>query len=141
MQDSLTYTLHKLVFSLDRAADTLLRDAFDISYRRALVLVVLQDQPGITQHQLAQALGHTDPAVSALLAELAKDGFVDIQVSSLHKRKKEVQLTAKGKDMAAQTHQYLMEKLNSLLLAANVDGALYDRLTKQLYNTLIQKEK
>jgi len=140
MQESLTYTLHRLVFALDRAADSLLRDQFNISYSRALVLVMLQDQPGITQHQLAQTLGHTDPAVSAILLELARDGYVTSQTSPLHKRKKEVQLTLKGQKLARQAHAYLNQKFDSLLLAANVDGTLYDQLTKQLYSALTTKK-
>jgi DNA-binding MarR family transcriptional regulator len=140
MQESLTYTLHRLVFALDRAADAMLRDQFNISYSRALALVMLKDQPGITQHQLALTLGHTDPAVSAILLELTKNGYVTTRTSPLHKRKKEVQLTPQGQQLADEAHAYLDEKFTTLLQAANVDGVRYDQLTKQLYATLTSKE-
>ena len=136
MQESTSFALHKLVFALDRAADVLLRAEFNISHSRALVLVILHDQPGITQHQLAQALGHTDPAVSAILSELAKDGYVISKVSEVHKRKKSVALTQEGKELARQTHTYLSQKFDALLEASGVDGRSYDRMTKQLYNTV-----
>ena len=140
MQESPSYTLHKLVFALDRAADAMLQEEFNISYSRALALVMLRDQSGITQHKLAQALGHTDPAVSAMLAELAKAGYVTSRVSPTHKRKKSVELTPKGRELADQTHSYLNQRFDALLATAGIDGPQYDRLTKQLYETLIKKE-
>lgn len=140
METSTSYTLHKLVFALDRAADALLREKFNISHSRALVLVMLHDQPGITQHELALALGRTDPAVSTLLAELGKDGYVTTRVSPLHKRKNIVELTPKGTELAAQAQAYLNEKFDSLLAAAKVDGEAYNRLNTQLYEALTKKE-
>jgi DNA-binding MarR family transcriptional regulator len=141
MQETPTYTLHKLVFALDRSADALLRSQFNISYSRALVLVVLKEASGITQHQLAQELGHTDPAVSAILTELTKEGYVTSQVSPVHKRKKEVHLTPRGQELADKMYDYLSGKFESLLKAAGVDIALYHQMTKQIYTALDDGEK
>lgn len=141
MKETPTYTLHKLVFALDRSADALLRREFSVTYSRALALVVLKDNPGITQHQLALELGHTDPAVSAMLELLAKEGYVTSQVSPLHKRKKEVRLTAKGQEVASKMHDYLSGKFEAVLNAAGVDVALYHQMTKQIYATLAEGEK
>ena len=141
MTESTTFVLHKLVFALDKAADTLLKEVFNISYSRALVLVLLQDQPGITQHELAQALGHSDPAASVMLVELTKAGYVTSSPSPHHKRKKQVTLTARGEELAVKAHTYLNQKLDYLLSVAGVDGEIYTRLTHQLYATLIREKK
>jgi DNA-binding MarR family transcriptional regulator len=140
MNESPNYALHKLVFALDRAADALMREEFNISHSRALVLVILLDKPGINQHQLAQMLGHTDPAVSALLRTLIIEGYVTTSVSPIHKRKKTVELTNKGSELARQAQKYLNQKFESLLQAAGVDGKLYGKLTQQLYASLTQKK-
>jgi hypothetical protein len=42
------YALHKLVFDLDRAADGLLRKRLNISYKRALFLLVLKQHGTIS---------------------------------------------------------------------------------------------
>jgi len=141
MQETPTYTLHKLVFALDRSADMLLRSQFDISYSRALILVVLKETPGVTQHQLAQELGHTDPAVSAMLTELTKEGYVTSQVSASHKRKKEVHLTPRGQELADKMYNYLSGKFESLLETAGIDAKLYHQMTKQIYAALDSGEK
>jgi DNA-binding MarR family transcriptional regulator len=70
------YLLHKLVFDLDRAADGLLRRRLNISYKRALFLLVLEHHGTITQHDLAVALGYSDPAVSSMLIGLKESGYL-----------------------------------------------------------------
>ncbi|HEX6552160.1 MAG TPA: hypothetical protein VF026_05315, partial [Ktedonobacteraceae bacterium] len=70
MDTSLTYLVGRLMFEIDRAADQLLQEHVGISYRRFLFLTVLQYRGTVTQHELAVALGYSDPAVSTMLVEL-----------------------------------------------------------------------
>ena len=93
MDESPAYLLHKLVLEMDRAADKLLRTHLGISYKRALFLFVLQQHGTITQHALAVALGYSDPAVSTMLLELAKDGYIKTTPSPEHGRKRLVTIT------------------------------------------------
>ena len=76
LDTSLAYLLGKLMFEIDRAADQLLQTQVGISYSRFLFLTVLQHSGTVTQHELAVALGYSDPAVSTMLVELAKDDYI-----------------------------------------------------------------
>src|SRR5690625_813151 len=62
-----TELLHRITSLLERRGDALLSDAFGVSYSRALLLRAISMQPGVSQRELAQALGYTAPAVSSLL--------------------------------------------------------------------------
>jgi DNA-binding MarR family transcriptional regulator len=138
-QESPSYHLHRLVALLDRGADKILQAQLGISYNRGLFLVVIQEQGPLTQHELAVCLGYTDPAVSAMLVELVKDGLVTINTSSEHKRKRIVALSGKGTETVAAARQILDQHFAKLMEAAGVDGEHYARLTERIYQTLIAK--
>ena len=139
MNHSTSFLLHKLVFTLDRAADKMLRTEFKISYKRALFLVVLAQGP-ITQHQLAVALGYTDPAVSAMLVELARENHVTIQASAEHGRLRIVSLTPLGEELVAKMQQFLDARFEQVLQDAGIDTALYQEMTNKIYKLVTEGE-
>jgi DNA-binding MarR family transcriptional regulator len=141
MDGSSAYLLHKLVFELDRAADQLLRTHVGISYKRALFLFVLQYHGTITQHELAVALGYSDPAVSTMLLELAKDGYIRTTPSQEHGRKRLVTITPQGSEVVAKGRQLLDSRFDELLRAAGVDAQHYRELTEQVYQALVTNTK
>src|SRR5690242_5966717 len=98
MDHSTAYLLGKFMLELDRAADKLLHAHVGISYKRFLFLTVLQHCGTVTQHELAVALGYSDPAVSTMLVELVKDGYVQTAPSPEHGRKRLVTITPKGSE-------------------------------------------
>jgi len=139
MNESPVYTLHKLLFTLDRAADRLLQKEYGISHKRALFLVVLQRHEVMTQHELATELGHTDPAVSSMLVQLIKDGYITAAISTEHKRKRMIRLTPKGSELVVKLRQVLDGKFEILAANAGIDSQLYGEMTEQIYQTLIKK--
>ena len=141
MDESPAYLLHKLVLEMDRAADKLLRTHLGISYKRALFLFVLQQHGTITQHALAVALGYSDPAVSTMLLELAKDGYLRTTPSPEHGRKRLVTITPKGSEGVAKGRQLLDSHFDKLMVTAGVDAQHYSELTERLYQALIAKMK
>ncbi len=141
IESSSAYLLHKLVFELDRAADQLLRTHVGISYKRALFLFILQYHGTITQHELAVALGYSDPAVSTMLLELAKDGYIETTPSREHGRKRLVTITPQGSEVVTQGRHLLDTHFDQLMVSAGVDTQYYHALTEQIYQTLMTKEK
>lgn len=135
------HLLHKLVFELDRAADQLLQKHVGISYKRALFLFVLQDRGTITQHELAIALGYSDPAISAMLLELAKDGYIKTAKSPEHGRKRLVTITPKGSEVVARGVNLVGSQFDRLMESAGVDTQHYQELTEQIYQSLVTKMK
>jgi DNA-binding MarR family transcriptional regulator len=136
---SLSYLAGKLAFELDRAADRLLQANVGISYRRFLFLTVLQHTGTVTQHQLAVALGYSDPAVSTMLVELARDGHVQTAKSLEHGRKRLVTITPQGSEVVAQGRQLLDSHFDQLLVIADIDANQYRELTERLHQALISK--
>lgn len=139
MPDSPAYLLHRVVFDMDRAADRLLRQRLSISYKRALFLLILKLRGTVTQHELAVALGYSDPAVSTMLLELAKEGFVQTAPSPKHGRKRLVTITRKGMAIVAKTRQFLDSQFAQLMESAGVDARHYSQLTEQIHRALVAK--
>ena len=141
MDNSPAYLLGKLVFEIDRAADKLLQTHVGISYKRALFLIVLQHCGTVTQHELAVALGYSDPAVSTMLAELAKDGYIQTTKSPEHGRKRLVAIMPMGNEVVAQGRQLLDSHFDQLMVIADIDAQHYRELTERLHQALIAKMK
>ena len=141
MDESLSLLLYKLVWELGRAADQLLHAHVGISYKRIIFLFVLQHHGTITQHELAVALGYSDPAVSTMLLELTKDGYTRTIPSPEHGRKRLVTLTPQGSETAVKGRQMLDSHFDQLMITAGVDAQQYNDLTKQIYQALVTKTK
>src|SRR5215467_2981775 len=135
------FLLGRFMFELDLAADHLLRTHVGISYKRALVLIVLKYCGTVTQHELAIALGYSDPAVSTMLVELAKDGYVKVTKSETHGRKRLVAITPKGNEVVALGRQLLDAHFDQLMARAGVDAQQLQEITEQLYRALMETER
>ena len=135
------YSLHKLVFDLDRAADRLLRDRLQISYKRALFLLVLKNQGTVHQHELAVALGYSDAAVSTMLTELEKSGYISASPSPEHGRKRLVSITRAGSALVRTGKCMLDSHFAQLMKSAGVDAERYQQMTEQLQHALSTRMK
>lgn len=138
---SLAYLLGKLIFEIDRAADQILQAQVGISYKRLLFLIVLQHSGTVTQHELAVALGYSDPAVSTMLVELVKDGYVETAPSPEHRRKRLVTMTPKGSEVLGRGRQLLDAHFDQLMEIAGIDAQHYRELTEKLHQALLTKMK
>ncbi len=143
MNSSPSYLLGRCMFELDRIADHLLQAQVGISYRRFLFLTVLQHSGTVTQHELAVALGYSDPAVSMMLVELARDGYLQTSPSPEHGRKRLVTITPKGNEAVVLARHMLDAHFDQLLILAGVDSQQLREITERLYlalTTKLQKE-
>lgn len=134
--ESPEYLVHRLVLEMDRAADAVLQSELGISYKRFYLLSVLSHLDDATQHDLAVALGHSDPSVSSMLAELQKVGLVSTTVHPRHARKRLVGLTSDARVILKKGERRLHKLFQQLLVDADVDGAHYADLTKRLFMTI-----
>ena len=141
LNNSPSYLLGRFMFELDRVADHLLQTQVGISYRRFLFLTVLQHSGTVTQHELAVALGYSDPAVSMMLVELARDGYLQTSQSPEHGRKRLVTITPKGNEVVAHGRQLLDAHFDQLLAQASVDAQQLREITERLYQALMTKLK
>jgi DNA-binding MarR family transcriptional regulator len=137
--DSPAYLLGRLSFELDRAADHLLQSQLGVSYKRILFLTVLQQCGTVTQHELAAALGYSDPAVSTMLVGLARDGYVQTAPSATHGRKRLVTITPKGSEVVTNGRRLLDTRFDQLLVIAGIDPQHLRELTERLRRALMVK--
>jgi len=135
------YLSGRVLLELERAGDKLLQTQVGVSYKRALFLIVLQHSGTLTQHHLAVALGYSDPAVSVMVGELVKDGYVQTAPSATHKRKRLVTITPHGAAIVAAARQLLDAHFDQLLVLAGVDAHEYHMLIERLHAALIAKQQ
>lgn len=133
------YLVHRLVTEMDRVADKLLTENFGMSYKRCRVLAILQAGGTKTQHELALILGHSDPAISKMLAGLAKKGYVDVRIDPEHARKRLVTLTSIGDEITTKGTMLLHKHFSGVLKKAKVDSKQYTELTLKIYDALVAK--
>lgn len=120
--NAISITLHGVVTALDRSGDRILRAELGISHSRAVLLLVVDRDGPLSQAELARHLGCTEPAVTGLLREVIRSGYVDVAPDALNRRTKLVSLTAKGKSMVNAASTLLHERFAALLSRAEVDG-------------------
>jgi DNA-binding MarR family transcriptional regulator len=128
--------LHRVVAALDRAGDRLLREELGISHSRAVLLLVVDRDPGLSQSDLAEALGCTAPAVTSLLREVLRDGYVEVSVGAGNHHRKLVTLTPKGAEVVRAASELLDGRAKDLLRVARVDGEAFLAVLTQLADTL-----
>lgn len=136
---SSAYILHQLIFRLNRVGDNQLKDRFDISYDRALVLAAIHHQKNTTQHNLAVTLGRTDAAVSIMLGKLEKENLVKIRKSQQHLRKNTVALTNTGVAVLEKIYAHFSAQFDKLVANAGVDSKAYSEMNRKIYETLIER--
>lgn len=138
MPQTPAFLLHKVVTEIDKIADALLRRHFAISYKRFLFLTTLDCHGTLTQHQLAIALGYSDPAISAMLRPLIQDGYIVVEISPLHARKRLVRLTPHGQALSSAANKLLQDRFELLLQTAAVNPAAFTMSLEQLLQATVQ---
>jgi DNA-binding MarR family transcriptional regulator len=134
------YWIHRLALEMEKTADKILIEKLGIPFKRGRFLAVLLQAGTITQHNLATALGFSDPAVSNMLVELSKAGYVTIKIDPGHARKRLVALTEKGKTITIKGTQLLNQHFKLVMAEARVNEEEYCNLTKRIFDALAPKK-
>lgn len=116
--------LHRVVYLLGEAARGRVGDAGALTYSQIRLLGMLEEIEPATQHQLAQALAVSDPAVSRALRPLEVAGFVAIEIDPEHARRRLVSTTEAGRAAFHGSDRPLQNELRDALLEA---GFPYER--------------
>lgn len=136
MDASLSRSLHALVGTLDRAADRILRAEHDTSYHTFLLLFAVAENAGGSQRDVAEWVGSTEAPVSRSLRRLADDGLVEIGPASTRGHRRQVSLTAPGRDLLHSAGADLERRLADVVDSAQVDYAAYAEMTARLVAAL-----
>ncbi|WP_326566339.1 MarR family transcriptional regulator [Amycolatopsis rhabdoformis] len=136
MDDDLADLLHRVVFLLGEAARRRTDSKSDLSYSQMRLLGTLEDIQPATQHQLAQALSVSDPAISRALRPLEAAGHVQVRQDPDHARRRLVTLTEVGAKAFHDNGKPLYDELRTALLTAGFPYEQYLRDTAALARLL-----
>src|SRR5258708_4245029 len=139
--ESTSFLLGRLTTQLEREGEQILRAELGISYNRTLFLFVLQFLGTVNQHQLAEALGYSDPAISTMLRELVKEGYVTTAPDPEHGRKQLVTLSPEGQEIAIRARHVLDAHFDELVQLAEVDDQQLRSITTKLIMAIAEKRK
>lgn len=136
MDDGLATKLHKIVWMMDRTADELLKRRYGFSLSWGRLLIILEQSSPLTQHDLARKLNHSDPAISRQLERMSESGLLNVTVDPAHRRKRLVDLTARGRELATEANRTLEGLFQADLVRTGIDidhfAAAVDALAEQL---------
>lgn len=102
----LSFMLHKVVFCMDKIADTLLQEKLELTFSLYKVLLVI-DHKTVSQHEIAVYWEMTEAAVSRQVDLLISKKWVTKQENPENRRAHMLTLTAKGNQMLTQATQLL----------------------------------
>lgn len=95
-QNRITFTLNQLVGELNRQADRILRDEFDLTYSQFLFLVHLRSAGTVSSSVLARSLGVSRAAVSKRVSWFTSRGLVDSGQAPSDQRLLTLRITPRG---------------------------------------------
>ncbi|RDG35013.1 MarR family winged helix-turn-helix transcriptional regulator [Streptomyces corynorhini] len=136
MDDGLADLLHRVVFLLGEAARQRDDGPAGLSYSQMRLLGTLEDIQPVTQHQLAQALSVSDPAISRALRPLEAAGLVRVRPDPEHGRRRLVGITDAGSTAFHGSAKPLYDALRNALLEADFPYERYLRDTALLAQLL-----
>jgi len=140
MPRALSHELHKLTRHLDRAADTLLRRQFGVSYARFLALFAVRETGG-TQRDLARWLGQTEPSTSRMVRALVDAGLLMATTAAGAGNRRVLRLTAQGEDLVNACAQFLEGRFEDLVRSSGVPYQAYERYTRRLLQRLEPEQR
>ncbi|WP_069161539.1 MarR family winged helix-turn-helix transcriptional regulator [Nocardia altamirensis] len=140
MDDGLADLLHRVVYLLGEATRRRVDNAGGLSYSQMRLLGTLEEIQPVTQHQLAQALSVSDPAISRALRPLEEAGLVQVDPDPAHGRRRLVSTTEAGRNAFHTTGKPLYDELRNALLAADFPYERYLHDTTVLAKLLEPRE-
>lgn len=93
---SITYLLQHISFSLTKQSDQILREQLGIGTSQYKILHLLQDNPQLTQREIADNLGQTEASISRQISLMLEHGQLQIIISPDDHRKHLTVPTRKG---------------------------------------------
>jgi DNA-binding MarR family transcriptional regulator len=138
---STSSAVHEMNIVMNRIAEYILQDKAGVSYARFAFLFTVKQHSAVTQHRIAQAMKVSDPAVSKLCAEAAREGLVHITINPQHKRQRLIRLTANGKSILQHSLTLLDTCFGEACMQADINEKAYGQQTARLLNSLNNKYK
>lgn len=132
---TLAHDLHVLVRALDRSAEARLAP-FGITYTRYLALVTIDSVDGMTQRDLAGALGQTEATASRTSAALSEAGLVEVSRRPGQGNRRNLTLTEAGEDLLSRASERLGSDFDEVVREIGQDPDLLAEHVRRLTTML-----
>lgn len=130
MNNNVGYLLHHLSSVLARNSDQVLQEQLGIGFSQFKILLILEQQTGLQQKQIASKLGQTEASISRQIRLLEEAGMITSYVNPNNRREHITRLAPKG----VKVTERAMQILNTH--HAPVFSRLSDRQQQQLQELL-----
>ena len=82
---------------------------YDLVKGQANLLILIRDNDGITQNELAEIIGIKDSSMSVRLDKLERNGYIVREIDVENLKRKKIYITAEGKTASVQCRKILRE--------------------------------
>lgn len=128
--DTIAYKIHKVVFVMDKVADSSLQQKLNLTLSQFLILMAISQNPNITQIQVANFLEQTQAAVSRQIDVLKNKKLIEITKNEDNRRENLLFPTSLGRKVFTQANDVLHKTFDDLYKVMN------DREKNQLEKSL-----
>ena len=111
----LSHKIQIIAHKLKLRAERTLIENFNISFNEYMILHILKNKSGQSQHSLSQIMGITPAGVSNRVQALLKRSFIMIKVNQENRRKNIVTISTKGKIIEQKASKKLSDDFNESL--------------------------
>jgi MarR family transcriptional regulator, transcriptional regulator for hemolysin len=139
-QNSIGFIVNKTAKAFVRALDSELREKVGVSVGQWKVMVMLVDQDGLTQKEIAERLGLEGPTLIPIIDKMEKDNLVIRRVDSSDRRNNRIYRTEKANELwsemvkcAASVRQVSLKDISdaNIEITKNVLENVYQNLRNQ----------
>jgi MarR family transcriptional regulator, transcriptional regulator for hemolysin len=139
-QNSIGFIVNKTAKAFVRALDSELREKVGVSVGQWKVMVMLVDQDGLTQKEIAERLGLEGPTLIPIIDKMEKDNLVIRRVDSSDRRNNRIYRTEKANELwsemvkcAARVRQVSLKDISdtNIEITKNVLENVYQNLRNQ----------
>ena len=135
-QNSIGYTLHQLVFILDRQSDEALHSNLGTGFSQFKILMAAKHSVGLKQNDIASHLGQTEASVSRQIKLMKADGLLSVLVDPNNRRARSIVLTDKGADLGKRCVEVLEHTHSTVFGSLSFSE---QKLMRELLERLINK--
>lgn len=132
----ITHQIHYLARILERNADTILKQNFDVDFIDFLIFHALLEVGTLTQNDIANSMGYTKSLVSKRMSAFLKNGWVQQQVNSADRRENFVTLTESGREFVSNMNAHLEQQFLNLFTAEDLNLGLFSQSLNRITNKL-----
>ena len=112
--DAIAYKIHKAVFVMDKTADSTLQEKLNLTLSQFLILMSIEQNPNLTQVEIARFLELTQAAVSRQIDVLKNKNLITISQNEKNRRENLLFPTLKGKEIFTKADKILHETFETL---------------------------